>query len=213
MGDAVIDAVVLAYRDRSRHLLNEPGIEAVSVFRNHGKRGGASLAHPHAQVIAVGVMPPVLADLEHHGRAYHRTHGRCPTCDEIDAECGAEVRIVEETTHFVAMVPFAAATPSEICVVPKRHQASFTALDGPDLGEFAQLLRRTLDRLRRVHDDPPYNFIIESAARANLDAAYMHWRLRIMPSLITLGGFELGTGMAINPSLPEDDAAALRIAV
>ena len=59
-------------------------------------------------------------------------------------------------------------------------------------------------------DDPPYNFIIESAGRAALGAPHVHWRLRIMPELVTAGGFEIGTGMAINPSSPEQDAEALR---
>jgi UDPglucose--hexose-1-phosphate uridylyltransferase len=213
MSDAEVEAAVLTYRDRSRHFLTQPGIQCVSVFRNHGERGGASLAHPHAQVIAVGIVPAALGQLEQYGRAYQNTHGRCATCDEIDVECGAAVRLIEETTHFAAMVPFAATAPSEICIVPKRHQASFSVLEEPNLREFAQLLKRTLERLRRVHDDPPYNFTIESATRASRDATYMHWRLRIMPSLVTAGGFELGTGMAINPSLPEEDAAALRTAI
>lgn len=212
MSDAEVEAAVLAYRDRSRHLLVQPGVETVSVFRNHRKRGGASLAHPHAQVIAVGVVPPNFNDLEQHGRAYHSAHGRCATCDEIDAECGTGVRLIEETPHFAAAVPFAATMPSEICIMPKRHQASFSNLEEPELREFARLLRRALDRLRRVHNDPPYNFIIESATRANLSAAFVHWRLRIMPNLTMPGGFELGTGLAINPSSPEADAAALRIA-
>jgi len=37
----------------------------------------------------------------------------------------------------------------------------------------------------------------------------VHWRLRIVPDLVTWGGFEVGTGMAINPSCPEQDAEEL----
>jgi galactose-1-phosphate uridylyltransferase len=83
-------------------------------------------------------------------------------------------------------------------------------MDDVQRAEFARLLRRTLDRLLCAKDDPPYNFVIDSAARTHLQSPYLHWRLRIAPNLATGGGFELGAGMAINPSNPEDDASVLR---
>ena len=110
------------------------------------------------------------------------------------------------------IVPFAAECPCETCLFPKQHQASFIELYDSECSEFARLLRRTLFRLRRVNDDPPYNFVIDSASRVDLRASYVHWRLRIVPDLAMLGGFELGAGTAINPSRPEDDAPVLRAA-
>ena len=109
------------------------------------------------------------------------------------------------------IVPFAAERPCQTWIIPKQHQASFIELDDSECS-VARLLRRTLFRLRRVHDDPPYNFVIDSASRVDLRASYVHWRLRIVPDLAMLGGFELGAGTAINPSRPEDDAAVLRAA-
>ena len=78
--------------------------------------------------------------------------------------------------------------------------------------EFGTLLRRTLARLRSALDDPPYNFVIDSADRQHLGSPHVHWRLRIAPKLAMSGGFELGSAMAINPSSPEQDAAVLRVA-
>jgi UDPglucose--hexose-1-phosphate uridylyltransferase len=213
MTDAEIEAAVCAYRDRSRHLLEQPGIEAVVLFRNHGPRGGASLSHPHAQIIALGLAPPTPQALAQWGGAHYRAHGGCATCAEIESERKAAARIVEETPHFLATVPFAAATPCETWILPLRHQASFSDLADPELSEFALLLRRALGRLRRAHDDPPYNFVIDSAARAQRREAYVHWRLRIMPHLATWGGFERGAGLPINPASPEHDAVALRAAL
>ena len=212
MTDPEIEAVVLAYRDRSRHLLQQPGIAAVVLFRNRGPQGGATLSHPHAQAVALGLVPPTLGSLVECGQRYYDAHGRCATCDEIEIERTASVRIVEETAGFLAIVPFAASSPGETWIVPKRHQAAFVDIGGPDLREFAHLLRRTLGRVRRAHDDPPYNFVIDSAGLDHIGAAHVHWRLRIVPHLVTEGGFELGAGMAINPSSPEDDAAGLRAA-
>jgi UDPglucose--hexose-1-phosphate uridylyltransferase len=210
MSDAEIEAVISMYRDRSRQLLNQPAIKAVVLFRNHGPRGGASLRHPHAQVIALALLPPQLARLADWGHRYYREHGRCPTCDEIERERAFKSRIVEETRDFLVLVPFAAEYPFETWIVPIEHQASFLNMSDLQRAEFAHLLRRTLGRLRRARDDSPYNFAIDSAGRTELQSPCLHWRLRIAPNLAKWGGFELGAGMVINPSSPEGDAGELR---
>ncbi len=212
MTDLEIEAAVAMYRDRSEHLLKRPGIEAVVLFRNHGRRGGGSQPHPHAQVIALGFVPPGLKLLADWSDCYYVDKGRCATCDEILIESADKSRVIEDGEDFVVLVPFAAEHPCEIWIVPKRHQASFIELNEPQRREFALLLRRTLCRLLRAREDPPYNFVIDSASRAQLQSPSLHWRVRIAPDLTTWGGFELGAGMAINPSMPEDDAALLRAA-
>ena len=207
-----LDVVATTYRDRSSLLIARPGIEAVILFRNHGPRGGASLLHPHAQVVALDVIPPHVACAADWSRSYHGTHGRCPTCDEIEYERGLGRRIVEDSPNFIVLVPFAAERPFETWIVPKGHQASFIELEDRHIHEFGALLRRTLRRLRSALDDPAYNFVIDSADRQHLGSPHVHWRLRIAPKLAMSGGFELGSGMAINPSSPEQDAAVLRAA-
>ena len=212
MTDLEIEAAVSMYRDRSEQLIKRPGIEAVVLFRNHGRRGGGSQPHPHVQVIALGVVPPRLNSLADWGHRYYVDKGRCATCDEILIESDDNSRVIENGKDFVVLVPFAAEHPCEIWIVPKQHQASFLELNESQCRELALLLRRTLRRLLRAREDPPYNFVIDSAARAQLQSPSLHWRLRIAPELTTWGGFELGAGMAINPSMPEDDAGLLRTA-
>jgi UDPglucose--hexose-1-phosphate uridylyltransferase len=198
------------YRDRTRDLMVQRRIEAVVLFRNHGSRSGASQPHPHAQIIALDVVPPRLAALADWGDHYYCEHGRCATCDEIAIETDLKTRIVEDGQDFIVLVPFAGEHPCEMWILPKAHRASFLDLADSEIREVARLLRHSLHRLRSVWDDPPYNFVIDSAARGHLSSAYVHWRLRIAPDLAKWGGFELGAGMAINPSLPEDDADILR---
>lgn len=210
MSDHELEAVVSMYRHRSKHFLMQPGIEAAVLFRNYGRRGGASQSHPHAQLVALGFVPPGLKSLGDWGHRYHMEKRRCATCDEIEIECDLKSRIVEDVRDFLVLVPFAAEHPCEMWIVPKRHQASFLDLTGAQCRDFALLLCRTLRRLRRARDDPPYNFVIDSAPRAHLQSPWLHWRLRIAPDLATWGGFELGAGIAINPSLPEHDASLLR---
>jgi UDPglucose--hexose-1-phosphate uridylyltransferase len=210
MSDAQIATVVAAYSERSQALLASEAIEAVVLFRNHGFRGGASLVHPHAQIVAVPFVPPVPHRLAEWGSRHFREHGTCPTCDVIARERASAVRVVEETANFFVVVPFAAERPCEMWILPNQHQASFIHMAADCHSEFSSLLRRSLARLREARGDPPYDFVIDSAARANLAASYVHWRLRIAPTLATPGGFELGAGTPINPSSPESDAALLR---
>jgi UDPglucose--hexose-1-phosphate uridylyltransferase len=94
--------------------------------------------------------------------------------------------------------------------VPKRHHASFTEVGDAELQDFSELLGRSLQRIEAALQHPSYNFVIDSAPKSDIAAPHLHWRLRIVPETVTWGGFELGTGLPINPSIPEDDAAVLR---
>lgn len=205
-------AVIRAYRDRVRILFAEHGVESVILFRNHGPSAGASLLHPHAQAIALDMVPPRLAALSAWGKRYHAEHGICATCEELQIETRHRARVVEETERFIALVPFAAQHPYEIWIVPLEHHASFVDLEGAALVEFGALLARCLRRLKMVLSDPPFNFVVDSAPKHEFGAAHFHWRMRLVPDVAIWGGFELGGDMPINPSSPEDDAAALRMA-
>lgn len=210
MDDAQLRAVITAYHDRFCTLSARPGIASVVVFRNHGARSGASLIHAHAQAIALPVVPSQLLALHAWGAAMGKQTGACPTCAFLAREVDEKVRIVEQSTHFAALVPYAAQCPFEQWIVPKRHHASFAATSSDELGDLALVLRGSLQRLKAVHGDPPYSFAIQSAAPSATDTPFVHWRLRIVPDLIDWGGFERGAGMPINPSAPEADAERLR---
>jgi UDPglucose--hexose-1-phosphate uridylyltransferase len=210
MSDDAIGTLVSTYRQRFAELIARPGIETVVLFRNHGAAGGASLGHPHSQIVALGMTPPRLRGIAEWMRRCWKEIGRCITCDELQIERADGRRIVEETQSFLAVVPFAASVPFETWIVPKRHQASFAGTDRTECAELGPLLRNTLQRLNSVHGDPPYNFVVESFDAPERDLPHAHWRLRIAPNLVTWGGFELGTGVPVNPSGPEADAHALR---
>lgn len=210
LSDTELCAILRTYRRRYVALTARPGIKAVIVFRNHGRRAGASLVHPHSQTIAVGMVPPRLSEMTAWARSYYAREGRCATCDELEREIADGSRIVEATERFLVVVPFAAAAPFELWILPRRHQPSFAESDEDELAELGYVLRRVLYRLKLALDDPPYNYAIEAGATEDADTPFMHWRLRIAPDLVTPGGFELSAGLPINPSRPEEDAEILR---
>jgi UDPglucose--hexose-1-phosphate uridylyltransferase len=210
LSDEELLTLMHTYRERFSALIGREGIRRVIIFRNSGPLSGASLVHPHSQLVATHIDPPQIIALEARALEYYGQHSKCILCDEIEKERKAAQRIVETNDDFAVVVPFAAQYPSEIWIVPLRHQARFDEIADSELETFGLMLRRALRQLHAVHGALSYNFVVDSAGTTDARAQHLHWRLRIAPKLTYWGGFELGTNLPINPSSPEDDAAALR---
>lgn len=207
-----LETIVAVYHRRYAALSARDGIRSVVLFRNFGHSAGASLRHPHAQILALNVVPPRLATMTQFARARYAWLGQCVTCAELALEKSEKSRIVEENDDFVLLVPFAAASPFELWIVPKRHQASFAQMNAREQSSLASALSHAQRRLDALLGEIDCNLVVESPGGTGAASAANHWRLRIVPDLVTPGGFELGTGLPINPSQPEEDAAALRAA-
>ena len=201
-------AVVAMWRDRARALAGNH--DWVTVFRNRGAAAGASLAHPHSQIAATAEVPVAVAAHEARALDHYRRHGTCLMCEAVSRERDDGTRILAERDGFVAFVPYAAEVPGEIRLAPVRHQSDFAA--GPDdlrLDGFAALLRRALTALAAGFGDPDYNLMIAGASHGRRSDPALHWYARIRPRSVAQGGFEFASGIAVNPSSPEDDAARL----
>jgi UDPglucose--hexose-1-phosphate uridylyltransferase len=209
--DELVD-VLATCQSRYRSLMADPAVRSVIVFRNRGTAAGASLLHPHSQIVALEAVPALVEARERTMLAYYEKEGRCLLCDIIARERAEGGRVVAENEAFLSVVPFAPAAPCEIWLLPKRHQADFSKIERDEMGLFAAALKDALARIGAALGDPPYNYVIDAATKSGLNSRGLHWRLRIVPRSTVAGGFELGTGVPITPSLPEDDAAFLRSA-
>lgn len=198
------------YRWRYIQLMATHDAMSVVIFRNHGREAGASLVHPHSQLVVTGIVPPEIRWQEQRSQEYFDTWGRNLMGDILKQELEDGLRIVRENESFVAFVPYAADVPFEIWIVPRRQQADFADISSDELSDLSAIVQFVLTRLRDMLNDPAYNFVIRSAARFRADEPHLHWYLEIRPRLTTRAGFELATGMLVNPSLPEMDAALLR---
>ncbi len=212
LNDQELLTLMQAYRERFAALISEDAIQRVILFRNSGPLSGASLAHPHSQIVAIGINPPMINALETRARSYFEEHSSCILCDEIEREREEALRIVEASDDFIVIVLFSAEYLSVIWSFPARHQARFDEISDSELESFGLALRRSLMRLHAVHGVVSYNFVVDSAGASDKGAPHLHWRLRIAPKLTHWGGFELGISLPVIPSAPETDAAALRSA-
>ena len=176
------------------------------IFRNHGVRAGTSLIHPHSQAIVTGMVPNHIRWREEQAQLYFDEWGRCVYCDILEFEMRNPKRVVLENPSFLAFVPFAAEVPFEIWIMPKQHQASFSQISDESKTFLARGLLDILNRLYTKLNDPDYNYIINTAPQYKAGEPQLHWYLQIRPRLTTLAGFEFGSGISINPSIPEEDA-------
>jgi UDPglucose--hexose-1-phosphate uridylyltransferase len=205
-----IEDVLWAYRARYLDLKKDPRLKHILIFRNYGRVAGASLSHPHSQLVATPVVPgQVAAELEGVER-YRQYRDRCVYCDILRQETDEGGRVVSQNEHFVAFEPYAAKYPFETCLLPKRHCASFAAISAEEQTAFAAILGEALQRLHFCLDDPPYNYNLHTAPCDQDDQDHYHWHLKILPRLTIAAGFEMGTGIYINVTPPEMAAECLR---
>ncbi len=171
---------------------------------------GASLTHPHSQLVATPIIPGVVATELQGARRYTEYRDRCVFCDIVRQEQDEGKRLVAENDHFIVFAPYAARSPFEIWLLPKRHCGSFAAISAEEQTSFAAILGETLRRLHLCLDDPPYNYNIHTAPCDEDEGEEFHWHLAISPRLTIAAGFEMGTGIYINVTPPEVTAEYLR---
>ena len=210
------------YVARVLDLRRDPRYLSTLVFRNHGVVAGASLAHPHSQIISTPIIPAQLTDFLNASHNYYLQKERCVFCDILRQETSMCDRVVEANEHFVVLSPYAARFPFELQIFPRRHSHDFTTMTPDELASLSSLLPRSLKRIKETLGNPAYNMIIQTAPHGSprASAQYQdtlehsfHWHIDILPRLTKVAGFEWGTGFYINPISPEDASAYLREAV
>jgi UDPglucose--hexose-1-phosphate uridylyltransferase len=204
-----IGVVLETYHQHYVELMKVHENMLVLIFRNHGERAGTSLMHPHSQMIVTGIVPPLVREREEQAQRHFDEWGRCVFCEMLEFERDQRARVVFENELFLGFVPFAAEVPFEIWIMPKEHEADFGSITSGQKTALAEALHDVLGRLREKLSDPDYNYVINSSSQYDSGEPHIHWYLQIRPRMITPAGFELGTGISINPSIPEDDAAFL----
>ncbi|RME69846.1 MAG: galactose-1-phosphate uridylyltransferase, partial [Nitrospirae bacterium] len=115
------------------------------------------------------------------------------------------------------ITPFAGRFPFECWLLPKRHSCSYRDTTEEERAGIAEVLLKTLRRLVGVLKDVPYNIVFHtSPARIPRHSQWhtlgedFHWHIEIIPRLTRITGFELGGGMFILRTSPEDAAKYLK---
>jgi UDPglucose--hexose-1-phosphate uridylyltransferase len=202
--------VLRAYRARMLDLARDPRFKYILVFKNQGEAAGATLEHPHTQLIATPIIPTWVKEELTGARDHYRLKERCIYCDIIRQEIDEAKRLVTATDQFVVFEPFAPRFPYETWIMPRRHASSFEGGPEDQLVPLAGMLRDVFVRLHGVLGTPPYNMVIHTAPVGDPFLLHFHWHIEIMPKIVHAAGFEWGSGFHINVVPPEDASRRLR---
>jgi UDPglucose--hexose-1-phosphate uridylyltransferase len=203
--------IICAYRDRYVDLTKDTRFRYILIFKNHGVEAGASLAHPHSQLIATPIIPRRIMDELRSSRDFYESVGGSCIYDEIvEEEMASGDRVVAENHEFLAICPYASRFPFETWIMPKEHEVHFEDMGDGERHVLASMLKDVFSRLDGLLNDPPFNYYIHTAPCDRKDHRYYHWHLEITPRISNTAGFERGTGFYINPVPPEDAARLLR---
>lgn len=209
-GQEQVENIFWAYRDRYLDLTRDKRFKYILIFKNVGQAAGASLEHPHSQLIATPVMPKRVQEELAGAEFYYTFKERCVFCDIVRQEIEDGQRLVYESSHFVVFAPFASRFPFELWVVPKEHWSSFGHIDESLVPDLAHTMMTTLQGLSRLLHRPPFNYVLHTSPCKTPEMEHYHWHIEIIPRLIKMAGFEWGTGFYINPTEPERAANLLR---
>lgn len=176
---------------------------------NQGVKAGASISHPHAQIMASNIIPNHISKEIAGSERYFENSGSCVFCDLIAHEKAEKVRVIEENSAFIAFTFYAARFPFEVWVMPKSHFAHFEDEKDSVIGPLAEIMEKVVGRIGKTLERPPLNFFIHDLPTTIDRADYFHWHIEVAPRVSTYGGFELGSGTIIDIIAPEDAAEYL----
>lgn len=203
-------ALLTVYQGRYLALAKEKAVNYIFIFHNHGPLAGASIAHPHSQIIATSLADGGFSQPLKVAEKFFSQTKKCLYCSINQAELKSQERVVAQNANFVALCPFASKMSFEIMIAPKKHSPRFEKITEEEKRDLADILRLALAKIKKGLHNPDYNFYIRTAPCDGKPYSSFHWHLTILPKTQTWAGFELGAGMEIITTAPEQAAEYLR---
>ncbi len=199
-----------AFQDRYIELMKRKSVNFITIFHNYGKEAGASISHPHSQLIAIPVISPYIKQELFGAKLYKKSNRKCVYCLIGEYESEYKKRVVFENDSFIAFCPFSSRSAFEVWVMPKKHNPYFERITDDDKIKLAEVFKNALLSIKNTVGNPPYNFYIHTSPCDGKDYHHYHWHIEILPHTSTWAGFELETGIEISMIQPEVAAEALR---
>ncbi len=198
---AAVAEILTVVRDRVA-VQQQAGRVSVQVFVNVERDAGASIEHPHAQLISLDFVPPALA-LEF---AMMASAGPDPVRADL-ARARADGLIVIDA-EIAAWCPWGMPYPYGVRIAPTVAGAPFRELDATTVDAVAQTLRDVLRSMNDLLNRPAYNVVVY--ADQTRGESVRRWRIEAIPRVNVGGGFEIGTAVTTHSTPAEVAARAYR---
>lgn len=214
---AHIELLMEVWADRTAAMARRKDVAYVLPFENRGAEVGVTLHHPHGQIYAYPLVPPVPSRMQQEAQHYHEAKGRGVLQDLIIAEREAGVRMLYEGKHAVAFVPVCARYPYEVWVAPIEPVESFIHLTSEQRADLARALKTVLLKYDGLWQRPfPYLMAWYQAPTDGKAHPESHLHAEFYPPYRTrdrfkyLAGTEIAAGFFAMDALPEEKARELQ---
>jgi UDPglucose--hexose-1-phosphate uridylyltransferase len=176
-----------------------------------------TLHHPHGQIYAYPVVPPVPARMQQEAHRHYAEMGRSVLLDLIGKELREGMRIIYAGSHAVAFVPVCARYPYEVWVAPIDPVESFNQLGAAQRADLARALKTVLLKYDGLWQRPfPYLMAWYQAPIDGQAHPESHLHAEFYPPYRTqdrlkyLAGTEIAAGFFAMDALPEEKARELQ---
>lgn len=212
-----IDLLLQVWGDRTERLARLGDMAYVLPFENRGAEVGVSLHHPHGQIYAYPVVPPVPAAMQAQALTHWRRAGSGLLAEHMAAERRDGRRLLYEGAHALAFVPACARYPYEVWVAPLEPVEHFGRLSAAQRADLARALKTVLLKYDGLWQRPlPYLMAWYQAPTDGRPHPESHLHAEFYPPYRTaerlkyLAGTELAAGFFAMDTLPEDTARELQ---
>jgi UDPglucose--hexose-1-phosphate uridylyltransferase len=188
-----------AIRDRMEDHGRLATVRYTQAIVNHGREAGASLEHPHGQLLGIPFVPGEIADEAAGFRRFGESD--CLLCATVEAERAVGQRVVIDDERALVVAPYWSGTPYEMLVIPRTHGSHLEASAPSDVVAVGRALRDGLAALRDQVGDVAHNIVFHTAPHHH-DGPF-HWHVHVLPRTTSVAGFEQGTGVLVNIVTPE----------
>ena len=205
-----IKELIDVYQSRYLSLKKEKFVNYISIFHNYGVEAGASVVHPHSQIITTPLIDSDLNGALETSKKYFNKNKKCLYCEMIKLEKKKKERIVFENKDFLVLCPFASKSAFQMIITPKKHLSYFENITEEEKISLAEAFKVAFSKFYKALSNPAYNFYLHTAPCDGKKHNYYHWHWTILPKTATMAGFEIGTCMEISSIKPETSAQILR---
>jgi len=212
-----IDLLMQVWGERTQILAERDDIRYVLPFENRGAEVGVTLHHPHGQIYAYPVVPPVPQRMQQAAQEHFVANGRGPLAALIEGELRGGERVLYRGRHAVAFVPVCARYPYETWIAPLRAVGNFAQLEPAERADLARALKTVLLKYDGLWQRPfPYLMAWYQAPTDGEPHPEWHLHAEIYPPYRTrerlkyLAGTEIAAGFFAMDALPEEKARELQ---
>ena len=207
-----LELLIQVWAERIARLGALESIQYVLPFENRGAEVGVTLHHPHGQIYAYSVIPPVPARMRETA-----LDGKGLLRQVIARELDEGVRLLYRGDHAIAFVPFCARYPYEAWIAPIEPVPTFAALSPAQRRDLARALKTLLAKYDGLWQRPfPYLMAWYPAPTDGKPHPEWHLHAQFYPPYRTrdrlkyLAGTELAAGFFAMDAVPEEKARELQ---